>query len=129
MKKNIILILIFAILLIPNIFFNKKENIISNLTFKQVNDKNTPLNYKKEYTFTIKELKNKNNSLEFNVINHYVEIFINNEIVYKLDQDKVKDNNLIKIPLNKKHINKRVKIILTPLNEKNIDNNLDLEIK
>ena len=67
MKRNLILITIFIILLIP-MFFSKKENVIKDLTFTQIEDKSTPLNYKKEYTFMIKELSSKKNSLEFNTI-------------------------------------------------------------
>ena len=130
MKKNIILITIFIILLISIIFFNKKENIITNLTFNQIEDKNTPLNYKKEYTFTIKELSNKKNSLQFYAINHYVEVYINDKLIYELKDDKISEKNkLIKIEINKKYINKKVKIILTPLNKEDINNNLNLEIK
>lgn len=129
MKRNIILITIFIILLIP-MFFSKKENVIKDLTFTQIEDKSTPLNYKKEYTFMIKELSSKKNSLEFNTINHYVEVYINDKKIYELKEDKkIKKDNLIKIPLTKKYIDKEIKIILIPLTEKNIDNNLDLNIK
>lgn len=128
-NKYFILTLIIVLLSISILFVNKKENIIKDLTFNQIEDKRFPLNYRKEYTFIIKELKNKENSMEFNVINHYVEVYISDKLVYKLDEDKIKYNNLIKIPLNRNNINKKVKIVLTPLNEDTIDNNLDLEIK
>lgn len=129
MKRNIILITIFIILLIP-MFFSKKENVIKNLTFTQIEDKSTPLNYKKEYTFTIKELSSKKSSLEFTTKNHYVEIYINDKKIYELKEDrKIKKDNLIKISLTKKYIDKEIKIILIPVTEKNIDNNLDLNIK
>jgi len=129
MKRNLILIIIFIILLIPMIFY-KKENVIKDLTFTQIEDKSTPLNYKKEYTFTIKELSSKKSSLEFTTKNHYVEIYINDKKIYELKEDrKIKKDNLIKIPLTKKYIDKEIKIILIPLTEKNIDNNLDLNIK
>jgi len=127
-KNNIIAVLLFAILVTPLFFISNKENVIKNLTFKQIEDRTAPFNYKKEYTFTIKELKNKNNTLEFNIINHLVEIYINNKLIFELKEEKTNENILIKIPLNKEYINKKVKIVLTPINE-NIKNDLDLEIK
>ena len=127
-KRSIIIILLFIILLIPIFLNSNKENIIKDLTFKQIEDKNTPLNYKKEYTFLIKELKNNNNSLEFNVINHIVEVYINDKLIFEL-KEETKENKLIKIALNQKHINKKVKIVLTPISEENLNNDLDIEIK
>jgi len=128
MKKKIKIIIIFIVLLIP-FFITKKDNIIKDLTFNKIEDKNAPIKYKKEYTFTIKEISGKDNSLEFNIINHYVEVYINGNLIYKIkDIEQTIENKLVKIPLNKKHINKKVKIILTPLDE-NTDNNLDLKIK
>lgn len=132
--KKIIIIFLITILIYIGLFIikpiNKKQNIIKDLTFTQIEDKNTPLNYKKKYTFIIKELSGKDNSLQFNIINHYVQIFIDNKLIYELKNDtEIKKNKLIKIPLSKKDINKKVKIILTPVNADKIDNNLDLKIK
>lgn len=108
---------------------NNQKNVINNLTFNQIEDNKAPLNYKKEYTFIIKELSGKNNTLEFNIINHYVEIYMNDNIVYELKMDeKIKKDILVKVPLTKKDINKKVKIILTPTQE-DVDNNLDIQIK
>ena len=128
-KSNIILILILIMVLITTFFVNKKENIIKDLTFKQIEDKNTPLNYKKEYTFIIKELNGNDNSLQFNIINHYVEVCIEDNLIYELkDIEQTKENKLIKIPLTRENINNKIKIILIPLDEKS-DNDIDLEIK
>ena len=130
MKKIYIIFFILLCLTITILFINEKHNnkgnVIKNITFNQIEDNNTPLNYKKIYTFTITKLNNKNNSLNFNIENHYVEVFIDNKKVYN---KKIKKNNRVSIPLNKKHINKKVKIVLIPLDENNINNNLDLNIK
>ena len=107
---------------------NNQKNVIKNLTFNQIEDNKAPLNYKKEYTFIIKELSGKDNALEFNIINHYVEIYINNNLVYELEKKETKKDTLVKVPLTKKDINKKVKIVLIPIQE-DIDNNLDLQIK
>ena len=108
---------------------NNQKNVIKNLTFNQIEDNKAPLNYKKEYTFIIKELSGKDNALEFNIINHYVEIYMNDNLIYELEKKETKKDTLVKVPLTKKDINKKVKIILTPLNDKKIDNNLDIQIK
>lgn len=107
---------------------NNQKNVIKNLTFNQIEDNKAPLNYKKEYTFIIKELSGKNNTLEFNIVNHYVEIYINDNLIYELEKKETKKDTLVKVPLTKKDINKKVKIVLIPIQE-DIDNNLDLQIK
>ena len=107
---------------------NNQKNVIKNLTFNQIEDNKAPLNYKKEYTFIIKELSGKDNALEFNIINHYVEVYIDDNLVYKLKKEKIKKDTLVKVSLTKKNINKKVKIILTPTQE-DVDNNLDIQIK
>lgn len=131
MKKIVLFILLIMFFSGGMFMFrdNNQKNVIKNLTFNQIEDNKAPLNYKKEYTFIIKELSGKNNTLEFNVINHYVEVYISNNLVYELEKEKTKNDTLVKIPLDKKGINKKIKIILTPVNERNIDNNLDLKIK
>ena len=70
----------------------------------------------------VKELSGKNNTLEFNVINHYTEVYLNDKLVYELKKEKIKKYTLVKVPLTKKDINKTVKIILTPVNEDKTDN-------
>ena len=107
---------------------NNQKNIIKNLTFNQIEDNKAPLNYKKEYTFIIKELSGKDNALEFNVINHYAEVYLNDKLVYELEKEKIKKDTLVKVPLTKKDINKKVKIVLIPTQE-DVDNNLDIQIK
>ena len=131
--KKIALFILLIIFFSGGMFMFKsnsnQKNVIKNLTFNQIEDNKAPLNYKKEYTFIIKELGGKDNALEFNIINHYVEIYINNNLVYELEKKETKKDTLVKVPLTKKDINKKVKIILTPLNDKKIDNNLDIQIK
>jgi len=130
--KKIALFILLIIFFVSGIFMFKsnsnQKNVIKNLTFNQIEDNKAPLNYKKEYTFIIKELSGKDNVLEFNIINHYVEVYIDDNLVYKLKKEKIKKDTLVKVPLTKKDINQKVKIVLIPT-RKEIDNDLDLKIK
>lgn len=111
---------------------NNKENIIENINYETIEDKKTPMKYKKQYTFNIKTISNET-SLNFLVKHHYTEVYINNELVYSMNINK---NNLIKtpykywvnIPLNNNDINSEVKIILTPINKIISNNDIEIEI-
>lgn len=97
--------------------FEKIDDVIC----KEVQDSEAPIGVRKEYTFRLKDIEKAENSLEFYTVHHYVEVYINSDLVYALKQDPESvvgdtvSSNWISIPILQEDQGAEVKVILTPI--------------
>lgn len=96
--------------------------IVRDISCREVEDKDTPIGIRKEYYFTIKEGLEKDSSLAFYTVHQYVEILIDNRLVYSLKPSgklpmKTIGSNWTIIPLYREDAGKEIHVNIIPVYE------------
>lgn len=99
---------------------NQGFQIVKLANETEIQDENTPVGYKKEYILEAGNISESENCLAFYVVHHYVQVYIDNELVYSLTPgtdrtiSKTTGCKWAMIPLSPKDSGKEIKVILTP---------------
>ncbi|HAX73994.1 MAG TPA: hypothetical protein DCY20_10765 [Firmicutes bacterium] len=107
---------------------------VQNEVMTEVVDEETPLGIKKEYRFNLDEVSSIDNYLSFYVVHQYVEVFIDGELIYRLNVrdgnkiGKTTASNWIIIPLNAQDKGKEVCINVIPIYEAVRDREVDFNM-
>lgn len=111
---------------------NRGYQVLSDIEFNNITDSSAPAGIRKEYSLSLEDIAEGDNSLIFYVVHHYVQIYLDQELVYSLlpDEDcKVSANvgcNWVEVPLYPEDSGKEIKIIATPVYKSVADRSLEI---
>ena len=94
---------------------------IHELSSQRISDPDTPTGTKKEYILNIRDISEGDNYLVFYQVHHYVEIYLDGQLVYSLmpknDNPVCKSTGCswVTFPLYPKDTDREIRVVLTPV--------------
>lgn len=101
--------------------WNNSFRIVSDYLYEEQNREDTPVGVVKVYRFPIENLKPDDNCLAFYVVHQYVDVYMEDELIYHLGPSKQTDfvkttgSNWVMIPMYKEDEGKKVRVEVTPV--------------
>lgn len=98
-----------------------KSCMITDYQCREIEDKDTPIGVKKEYSWTMEQIENGDVYLSFYVVHQYIDVYFNDELMYSLKPStdnkigKTTGSNWIMIPLYQEDSGKEVRVEVVPV--------------
>lgn len=110
---------------------NNSFHQVSQVQYQIIENESMPLGIQKEYQWTIEELNFQDNTIAFYLVHHYVDVYINDELVYSMSLShdspfsQTIGSDWVFIPLHEDDQGKTIKVIATPVYESVRNRNID----
>ena len=108
------------------------ETVIDQITVAEIEDESVPVGIRKEYTWVMNEENMEDGTLAFYVVHQYVQVYIDDELVYSLTKGENNrvilspGNGWVTVPICADDMGKTFRVVLTPVYESVKDRQVEL---
>ena len=99
---------------------NRTYTVVNDYTVRNIEDPQAPAGIRREYSWVLDDIGTNDNCLGFYLVHHYAEVYLDDELVYRLMPDE--DNKIARgvssnwalIPIYPRDSGREVRVVITP---------------
>ena len=99
---------------------NRTYTVVNDYTVRNIEDPQAPVGIRREYSWGLDDIGTNDNCLGFYLVHHYAEVYLDDELVYRLMPDE--DNKIARgvssnwalIPIYPRDSGREVRVVITP---------------